>query len=116
MELIGLLLRSYEPTTDSYPESDESNLHSLKYTDRKNTFNSRTVRIHYQYRIQPVQCTRNEGLKTWRKPNNRQETSNNQSGTFSIGLNFDPENGGNIFLRNDGKRLSDYMASHPRRQ
>jgi hypothetical protein len=34
--------------------------------------------------------------------------------TFKPGLAFNPEDGGNIFLRNTGKFLSEYTASHPR--
>jgi hypothetical protein len=32
------------------------------------------------------------------------------------GLLFDPEDGGNTFVRNVGKLLPDYITSHPRRQ
>jgi hypothetical protein len=33
-----------------------------------------------------------------------------------LGILSGPEDGGNTFLRNVGKLLPDYMASHPRRQ
>jgi hypothetical protein len=33
-----------------------------------------------------------------------------------LGLRFYPEAGSNTFLKNDDKDITDYIASHPRRQ
>jgi hypothetical protein len=35
---------------------------------------------------------------------------------FSLGLFFEPEDGGDMFLRNDGLLSTDYIVLYPRRQ